>query len=57
MGWGFTTQIKHHVTLLGSWVVFMGPTIDLRIKTPDVGMPVLHTKFEVKETKHNFTVE
>jgi hypothetical protein len=35
----------------------MGPTIDLRIKTPDVGMPMLHTKFEVKETKHNFIVE
>jgi hypothetical protein len=31
----------------------MGPTIDMRIKTSSVGIPLLHVEFEVKATKHN----
>ena len=31
----------------------MGPAIDSRIKPPDVGIPMLHTEFEVKEAEHN----
>ena len=31
----------------------MGPAVDLRIKTLDVGIPMLHTKFEVRAAIHS----
>lgn len=31
----------------------MGPTIDLRIKTHDVIIPLYQTKYEVRTTEHN----
>lgn len=36
--------------------MFMGLAIDSRIKTSDVGTPLLHTKFKVRATEHNSTV-
>ena len=35
----------------------MGPAIDSRIKPPDAKSPMLHTKFEVKATQNNSSVE
>jgi hypothetical protein len=35
----------------------MNPTIDSRIKPPDVGIPVLQIEFEVKTTEHNSSPE
>lgn len=32
--------------------MFIGPTIDLRIKSPDVGIPLLQTKFRVMVVEH-----
>ena len=32
----------------------MGPTMILRIKTPDVGIPMLHIEYEVMAVKHNY---
>jgi hypothetical protein len=31
----------------------MDPTIDLRIKTPDVGIPVLQIEYEVRAIEYN----
>lgn len=49
-------EIKHR-TLYGykqATAVFMGPSVDLRIKPPDAGIPMLRTKFEVKAAEHNY---
>ena len=35
----------------------MGSSVDLRIKTPDVKIPLLQTKYEVKATEHNSSRE
>ena len=35
----------------------MGPAVDSRIKTLDVGIPVLQTESEVRVVKHNSSVE
>ena len=35
----------------------MGPTVDSRIKTLDVGVPLPHTQFEVKAPEHNLSIE
>ena len=35
----------------------MGPTINSRIKPPDVGIPVLQARSEAKATEHNLLVE
>ena len=37
--------------------MFMGLAIDSRIKTSDVGIPLLHTEFKVSAVEHNSTVE
>jgi len=37
--------------------MFMGPAVDLRIKPLDVKIPMLQTKSEVKEAKHNSSAE
>ena len=41
------------ITFLSWWVVFMSPTIDSRIKTPNVGIPLLQTEYEVRAAEHN----
>lgn len=35
--------------------MFMGPTIDLRMKTLDVKIPLLHIEFEIKIIEQNWT--
>ena len=44
ISWGLEADI----TLLSWWAMFMGPMIDSIIKPLDVGIPVLHTTFEVR---------
>lgn len=41
------------ITLLRKWVVFMGPTVNSRIKIPATWIPLLHTKYEVKIVEHH----
>ena len=31
----------------------MDPTLDLRIKPPDAGIPMLQTKYEIMKVEHN----
>ena len=38
------------ILILSQRIVFMGPIVDSRMKTPNVKMP--HTKFEVKASAH-----
>ena len=45
------------ITLPSWWVVFMGPTIDSRLKTPNVGILMLQTIFEVRVGEHNSSYE
>ena len=45
------------ITLLNWWVVFMGPTIDSRWKTPDAGIPLFDIEYEVKTVEHNSSDE
>ena len=35
----------------------MGPAVDSRIKTPDVGIPLLEIEIEVKAKEHNLLIE
>lgn len=39
--------------LVNWWVVFKGPKLDSRIKTPDVRILVLQSKYEVMAVEHN----
>lgn len=45
------------ITLLNWWIVFMGPIINLRIKTPCVGILVLHTIPKVRVVEHNLSTK
>jgi hypothetical protein len=35
----------------------MGPTLDSRIKPPDVGISMLQTEYEVEVVEHNSSIE
>ena len=53
----FDVECCGFITLLIWWVVFMGPIIDSKIKTPNVGNLILQTQFKVKVAQHNSTIE
>ena len=35
----------------------MGPAVDLRIKTPDTGIPVLQSESEVRAAEHSSSAD